>query len=125
MKCLGTVMQLLLAIVFLFFGGMKLIGLESVVESFTDELGYSIAFLYTIGVLEVLAAIGLIIGFWKSKWVPLSAGVIAIIMVGALGTLISAEKSLAEMVPAAVCLLFSAFLIFNGDRRRCGADKAD
>jgi hypothetical protein len=97
--------QGLLALLFLFAGGMKLI---LPIEALTEQMALPELFLRFIGVAEVLGAIGLILpGLLRIRpgLTPLAAAGLVIIMVGATTlTLASGEVALA-LIPLVVGLL--------------------
>ncbi|MDR6225595.1 DoxX family protein [Desmospora profundinema] len=115
MKWVVRIVQALLTLVFLLAGGMKLSGNPMQVTAFTEIYGYPVVFMYVVGVIEVLAAIGLFIGYWKPKVSLYSAGLLALTMAGAVLTHFQAGQGLAESV-AALILLALALLVFFGYR---------
>ena len=44
--------------------------------------GLSVGFMYLVGTLKVVAAVGLIIGIWMPSAIPYSAGALIILMTG-------------------------------------------
>jgi len=104
--------QALLAALFLFAGGMKLI---MPIEEMTKEIAMPGGFLRFIGVAEVLGAIGLILPWLlriRPNLTPLAAAGLVIIMIGATAvTLISGDIPTA-LVPIAVGLL-AAFVAYG------------
>ncbi|WP_341285618.1 DoxX family protein [Priestia megaterium] len=108
------VIQALLIIDFLVSGIMKLVGNDIAVQEFTEVYNYSLGFLYTIGILEVLGALGLFIGYWKPKLALLfsSAG-LALIMLGAIFTLLNAGQEIMVLMPILVLILSIIVFIRN------------
>jgi hypothetical protein len=106
------IIQGLLAALFLFAGGMKLI---MPIEEMTKEIAMPGGFLRFIGVAEVLGAIGLILPWLlriRPNLTPLAAAGLVIIMIGATAvTLISGDIPTA-LVPFAVGLL-AAFVAYG------------
>lgn len=87
MKWLARILHVLLIPLIGSAGLFKLVSsAETIREVYTDPLGYSAWFIYLIGVFELLAAVGLIIGFWRSGVGFASLGVIFIILAGAVGS---------------------------------------
>ncbi|WP_102693619.1 DoxX family protein [Rummeliibacillus pycnus] len=80
------IIQFLLALAFMYFGYMKLTASPLHVENFTEVYGYGKIIMYGVGAVEVTSAIGLLIGFWKKGFVPISSGSLAVLMVGATST---------------------------------------
>jgi len=76
---LGWVLCLLLALVFLFFGGMKLLSKPVMVNEF-NQVGFGQWFRYFTGTLEVAGAIGLLVPKF-SRWAAL---LLAVVMAGAI-----------------------------------------
>ena len=107
--------QVLLAILFLFAGGMKLI---LPIAEMTKDMPMPGPFLRFIGVAEVLGALGLVLpGLLRIRPVltPLAAVGLAIIMTGA--TVLTLPKGAAAMIPLVVGLLL-AFVAYGRFRSR-------
>ena len=106
------IIQALLAAVFLFTGGMKLV---VPVEEMTKQIALPGPFLRFIAVCEVLAAIGLILpGLLRIRpgLTPLAAAGLVIIMIGATAvTLLMADIATA-LIPLATGLL-AAFVAYG------------
>jgi uncharacterized membrane protein YphA (DoxX/SURF4 family) len=106
------IVQGLLALLFLFAGGMKLV---LPIEALTAQTPLPGLFLRFIGVVEVLGAIGLILpGLLRMRpgLSPLAAAGLVIIMIGAtVLTLASGEVAMA-LIPLVVGLL-SAFVAYG------------
>jgi uncharacterized membrane protein YphA (DoxX/SURF4 family) len=106
------IVQALLALLFLFAGGMKLV---LPIEEMTKQIPMPGLFLRFIGVCEVLGAIGLILpGLLciRPKLTPLAAAGLVIIMIGAtVVTLMTAGVAMA-VLPLVVGLL-CAFVAYG------------
>jgi hypothetical protein len=106
------IVQGLLALLFLFAGGMKLV---QPIEVLTEQMPLPGLFVRFIGVAEVLGAIGLILpGLLRIRpgLTPLAAAGLVIIMIGAtVLTLAGGEVALA-LIPLVVGLL-SAFVAYG------------
>ena len=106
------IVQGLLALLFLFAGGMKLV---MPVEEMTKQIPLPGLFLRFIAVCEVLGALGLILpGLLRIRpgLTPLAAAGLVIIMIGAtVVTLMTADVALA-LIPLVVGLL-SAFVAYG------------
>jgi hypothetical protein len=111
-KILWTI-QTVLALLFLFAGGMKLVvPIEALAA---NPMGLSGGFLRFIGVAEVLGALGLILpGLLRIRPVltPLAAAGLAIIMVGATVLNVTAGAGIAALIPVVLCGL--AALVVRG-----------
>ena len=107
--------QILLALVFLFAGGVKLI-LSA--EQLTGPLPLPVMFLRFIGMAEVMGAIGLIApGLFQIQTglTPLAAAGLLIIMIGATVVTLLSGPAILALIPFAVGLL-CAFVAYG--RRR-------
>ena len=106
------IVQGLLALVFLFAGGMKLI---MPIEEMTKQMPMPGWFLRFIGVAEVLGAIGLILpGPLRIRpWLtPLAAAGLVIIMIGATALTLASGDIATALIPLVVGLL-SAFVAYG------------
>jgi hypothetical protein len=107
------ILQALLAALFLFAGGTKLI---LPIEAMTQGIALPGWFLRFIGVCEILGAIGLIVpGVLRIRpgLTPLAAAGLVIIMIGAVVVTIMSEGLVTALFPLAVGIL----LVFVGYRR--------
>ncbi|ANE45790.1 hypothetical protein SY83_05175 [Paenibacillus swuensis] len=106
MKWVTRIVQGLIALAFIMSGFLKLAGDAMQVKSFTEDYNYGLTMMYLVGAVEVLAGIGLIIGYWKPRIAVYSAIVVAIIMAGAVFSILSAGQGLGlAMVPLIFLLL--------------------
>ncbi len=104
------IVQVLLALVFLFAGGVKLVTpLEELMAQLTVPIpGWFVQF---IGVAEVLGALGLILpGLLRIRpgLTPLAAAGLVVIMIGAVGYTLASG----DVVPALISLLVGLFAAF-------------
>ncbi|MEN3778384.1 DoxX family protein [Priestia megaterium] len=113
MKWVTRIIQGLLVIDFLLSGIMKLTGNNMVVQEFTKVYNFSLGFMYTIGILEVLGALGLFIGYWKPKLAIAASGGLGLIMIGAVFTLFNAGQGLMALMPLVVLILSIIVFIRN------------
>jgi DoxX-like family len=105
------IVQGLLALIFLFAGGMKLV---LPVQVLTQQMPLPGPFVRFIGVAEVLGAIGLILpGLLRIRpgLTPLAAAGLVIIMTGATGITLAGGAVAPALIPLAVGLL-SAFVAY-------------
>ena len=111
------IVQALLAALFLFAGGMKLV---TPIEEMTREIAMPGWFLRFIGVAEVLGALGLILprltGI-RPGLTPLAAAGLSIILVGAVGLTLSVGGGAQALMPFVTLLL----LLFVTYGRRAGS----
>jgi uncharacterized membrane protein YphA (DoxX/SURF4 family) len=110
--------QGLLALVFLFAGGIKLV---LPTEEMTKQMAVPLSglFLRFIGVCEVLGAIGLILpGLVRIRTglTPLAAAGLVIIMIGATAVTLAGGPIAPALIPAAVGVL-AAFVAYGRWRR--------
>jgi hypothetical protein len=106
------VVQGLLALIFLFAGGTKLV---LPIEEMTKEVALPGSFLRLLGVAEVLGAIGLILPgllHIRPGLTPLAAAGLVLIMIGATVISLTIMGPAAALVPLVVGLL-SAFVAYG------------
>jgi hypothetical protein len=99
------IVQGLLALLFLFAGGMKLV---MPIELLTEQMPLPELFVRFIGVAETLGALGLVLpGIFRIRpaLTPLAAGGLVLIMCGAIGTTITLMDFSQATVPFVVGLL--------------------
>ncbi len=111
------IIQVLLALLFLFAGGMKLVIPPDVLASMgsPNQIPLPGWFVRFIGVAEVLGALGLILpGLLRIKpWLtPLAAAGLVVIMIGATALTMAADGVAAGVVPLVVGLL-AAFVAYG------------
>ena len=99
------IVQVLLALLFLFTGGMKLI---MPIEEMTQQLPMPGWFLRFIGVCEMLGGLGLILPWLlriRPGLTPLAAAGLVVIMIGATATTIMTGQITISLVPLVVGIL--------------------
>ena len=99
------IVQTLLALLFLFTGGMKLI---MPIEEMTQQIPMPGLFLRFIGVCEVLGGLGLVLPWLlgiRPGLTPLAAAGLVFIMIGATATTIMTGQLAISLVPLAVGIL--------------------
>lgn len=67
---------------------------------------------YIVGVLKVGAALAFIAGLWMPQLVEPAAGVVAVLMVGALAMHVKVKDSVKKSVPAFLMLAMSIAILF-------------
>jgi len=104
--------QVLLAVLFLFAGGMKF---AMPVEMLTEQSVFPVSFIYFIGAVEILGAVGLILPAAlriRPVLTPLAAAGLLIIMIGAVvSTVLTMDPSFAIM--PAIAAVLSAFVAYG------------
>ncbi|HEY0319566.1 MAG TPA: DoxX family protein [Pyrinomonadaceae bacterium] len=106
------IIQVLLALLFLFAGGMKLV---LPLEALKGPVALPGLFLRFIGVVEVLGGLGLILpGLLRIKpWLtPLAAAGLVIIMIGATAVTLAGGDGVLALIPLVVGLLL-AFVAYG------------
>lgn len=96
----GVVLRGLLTAVFLAAAGMKFAAVPFEVEGFA-RFGYPLWFMYVVGLLQLLGAMLL----WTRGCVALGAGLLAVLMVGAVGSHLLAGDPALMPLPAFVLLI--------------------
>lgn len=101
----------------MYFGYLKLTAHPMHVENFTEIYGYGKTIMYGIGAVEVTSAIGLIIGFWKKGFIPISSCALAVIMVGAITTHLMVGQGFGVVMKPFLFFVFSVgiFLISTSE----------
>jgi uncharacterized membrane protein YphA (DoxX/SURF4 family) len=106
------IIQVLLALLFLFTGGTKLV---LPIEEMTKQIAMPGWFLRFIGVCEVLGAIGLILPWLlriRPSLTPVAAAGLVIIMIGAIVTTLATAGVATALIPLAVGIL-AAFVAYG------------
>ncbi len=89
---------------------------KTMIEEFA-AYGLSETFVYVIGGLKVLAALGLVVGFFYKKLIVPSSLVIAVLMVGAIFMHFKVQDAAIKFLPATLMLLCSLGVLFLVNRR--------
>ena len=110
MEVIGVVLQVLLGLVFLGAAGSKLAGMQQMVEMF-DHFGYPRGFMYFTGIVEVVGALGVLLGIFVPVLAVLGALLLAATMVGAVLTHIRAKDPFSMIIPPGVLLVLSVAVI--------------
>jgi len=122
MKWTVRILQGLLAVGFLLFGFMKVSANPMQVDAFTNIYGYGTGFMYVVGIVEIISAIGLVIGFWKKKPIPIFSGLLVVVMAGAVFTHLMAGQGFGvAMMP--LILLILSIIVFVGQRKVVSKEK--
>jgi len=112
MQWVIRILQGLLAVGFAAFGVMKLTGNAMQVQIF-EGFGYPLGFMYFVGFCEVLGAIGLLVGFWKSRIALLASGGLVLLMVGAVFAHFKAGQGIGLAMPALVFFILSLVVLLG------------
>jgi putative oxidoreductase len=96
----GVALRGLLTVVFLVAAGMKFAAVPFEIAGFA-RFGYPLWFMYVVGVLQLLGAVLL----WTRGCVAVGAGLLAVLMVGAVGSHLLAGDPALMPLPALVLLI--------------------
>ena len=111
MNTLAWILQIVLGLAFLAAGAMKATQpKEKLVEKMAWAQGFSPVQIKGIGAVEVLGALGLVVGQFWPPLVPLSAGGLALLMLVGVATRIRVLDSLAQTLPALVLMCVNLFI---------------
>ncbi|WKA55212.1 DoxX family protein [Planococcus shixiaomingii] len=116
MKWIVRIIQGLLMVIYFMTGFLKLSGDPTQEQAFAEIYGYGAGFMYVVGVLEILAALGLLIGFWNRKWAIAASALIIVIMAGAVFTHLQAGQGFSVASFPFILLLFAAAVFFGQKR---------
>lgn len=110
---ISIILQSLLALVFLLTGFMKVSGNKQQVETF-EHLNLPQWFRVVTGLVQLIGAAGLIIGFWNPGVTALAGLWLAITMLGGVMTHIRAKDSITQAIPAFILAILATIItIFN------------
>lgn len=121
MKIFIALLQIMLVGVFTFFGLMKVIGAEEMVVTF-QAFGYSDLFMRLVGVVEVTAALLLILGFWKRNLILWAGVAIIILTIGATYSHIFLQQLPAEAIPPVIVGSLAALILYLNNRYHVSAN---
>lgn len=105
MHIVAMVLQILLGLMFLMAGFMKL-GSKQQIESF-NRYGYSQGFRVFTGWVELIGAIGLLLGIWYPVLAMLAGLLIAVTMIGAIFTHLKLKDPTKELALPIILLIAS------------------
>jgi len=109
-KHASTLVTVLLALTFLVTGGSKVLAVPPSPENF-ERWQLPMAFMYAVGTVEVVAGLALLV----RPVAPYAAGVLVLVMLGAIRTGIVYREALHVVLPAVLI----AMLAFTIRERRC------
>lgn len=104
MFIIKIILQLLLIAAFAYFGVLKITGADQMKQSF-KKFGYSERFMQITGILEIVAAVCLLLGLFLGWFTNLGGLLIIGLTLGAIYTHIVKENSIKEAIPAFVMAL--------------------
>ncbi|MEI7027931.1 DoxX family protein [Paenibacillus sp. y28] len=116
MKWTVRILQVLVGIGFLLSGFMKLSGDPTQVAAFNEIYGYGTGFMYVVGAIELISAVGLLLGVWKQKLIPVFSVALVIVMAGAVVTHLQAGQGFGMAFVPFVFLVL-CLLVFLGQRK--------
>lgn len=101
MTIAAGVLAALIALACILTGAPKVVG-AAVMRTRAEHVRVPFAFYRVIGVLELLAAAGVIVGMWFPLLAALAAGGLVLLMIGAVGAHARVGDRVAGMLPAIV-----------------------
>jgi putative oxidoreductase len=110
MNVLSIVLQSLLLLAFLMAGMGKVAGSKMHVEGF-NQWGLPQWFRVVTGIVELVGAVALIIGFWEHSWAAVGALLLGVTAIGGVLTHIRVKDSFKQMFPI-VLLGILSFVVF-------------
>ncbi|MFD1412996.1 DoxX family protein [Oceanobacillus jeddahense] len=112
MKWLSHIGQGILILVFLMAGLTKLFSnTEQIIEMYSDPFGYPPIFMYFIGVIELIAALGLIAGYRWRRIAVLSSLLVLILLLGIIASNLMINAFADALLPIMYLLLLIGLLI--------------
>lgn len=106
------ILQGILAAGFIMAGASKFaMGSDELKKMYTEPLGYGVEFMYLIGAVELLAAVCLILGYWKGIFAAAGAAVLAIVMAGASISILLSDEALSTAVPSFAWFIVSIVVL--------------
>ncbi|WP_051620954.1 DoxX family protein [Paenibacillus sp. UNC451MF] len=123
MRWVVRILQGLVGVMFLLTGFMKLSGDPAQAEAFNGIYGYGTGFMYVVGGIEVVSAVGLLLGFWRNKLISVFSGVLIIVMGGAVFTHLKAGQGFGVATMPLV-LLVLCLIVFLGHSKISKTRKA-
>ena len=90
---------------------------SNMIEEFA-VYGFSETIVYLVGGLKVLAALGLLIGFFKEKTIVPSASLMAILMSGAIFMHYRVADEAIKYLPAGLMFIFSLGILFLSKKNK-------
>jgi uncharacterized membrane protein YphA (DoxX/SURF4 family) len=112
MGVIETVLQVLLGLAFLGAAGSKLAGTQQMVEMF-DHFKYPRWFMYFTGAVEVVGALGVLVGVFVPVLAVLGGLLLAATMAGAVFTHIRAKDPVSMMIPPGILLVLSIAVVVS------------
>ncbi|MGB3634955.1 MAG: DoxX family protein [Rubrobacteraceae bacterium] len=112
MEVIATVLQVILGLAFLGAGGSKLAGTQQMVEMF-DHFRYPRWFMYFTGSVEIVGALGVLVGIFAPVLAVLGGLLLAATMVGAVFTHIRSKDPVSMMIPPGILLVLSIAVIVS------------
>lgn len=106
-----NILQIILA-AFIGLGGIiKVMRLKFQVEHW-NEYQYPMWFMTVTGIMEIIAAIAIIIGFWNRYFAIIGSSVVMVFMLGAIYThIFKVQQPLTTAIPSTICLILAIILI--------------
>lgn len=110
MTIFSIVLQSLLALMFLMAGFGKVTGSKMHVEGF-KKWGYPQWFRIVTGIIELVGAVALIVGYWNSSWLAVGALILGITGIGGIITHIRVKDSFKDTFMILLLTIISIVLV--------------
>ncbi|MBP1990083.1 DoxX family protein [Paenibacillus eucommiae] len=110
MNIVSIVLQVLLGLAFIMGGFGKITGSKMHVEGF-KKWGLPQWFRVVTGLVELIAAVGMIVGIWTNSWAAAAALVLAITMFVAILVHVRIKDSLKDTFPAILLFVLSVVVL--------------
>jgi putative oxidoreductase len=111
LSVLSIVLQSLMTLVFLMSGSSKLAGVKQQVESF-KHLGFPQGFRVFTGLVQIVGAALLVVGYWSTGIAELGGLWLGVIMLGAVLAHLRVKDSFGKLIPALVLAVLSLAITF-------------
>lgn len=113
MHWLVWILEAFLVLGFLMAGFGKASGSEQQKQAFSGRYHYSLGMMYFIGAMEMLGALGLLVGYFVPILAVLAAAGLAIIMIGAVATHLRIHDTASHMLFPVVLAILSLVVLFG------------
>ncbi|MBP3961594.1 DoxX family protein [Paenibacillus lignilyticus] len=110
MHILAIILQSWLLFSMAFFGGSKLAGAKHQVDLF-DSVRLPQWFRVITGIVQIVACVGLIIGYWSAGYAALAGILVGVMMIAALIAHLRVKHPFAKLFPALLNLLIAAGVV--------------
>lgn len=106
---MALALQIVLILAFAAAGLGKIAGIKAQVDSF-NRLGLPQWFRVVTGLLQLVGAAALVVGFWRDSWAAWGAVLIGVIMLGAVAAHLRIKDKFGALAPALVLAVIAIVL---------------